>query len=70
MIWSRFGHPMSSVYKSSRKGKKEAKKTFFSVVFYKEKNSKLGSIIKSVIIAWARNGHVLVTVLIFELLIY
>jgi len=40
------------------------------MVFYKDKNNKLGSIIESVFIAWARNGHVLVTVLIFELLIY
>ncbi|OXL18564.1 hypothetical protein CAN34_12195 [Psychrobacter sp. DAB_AL32B] len=65
-FWSRYELNLQKQWKS----KNHAKKIFLSMVFYKDKNNKLGSIIESVFIAWARNGHVLVTVLFFALLIY
>ena len=66
MIWSRYELNLPKQWKM----KNDVKKIFLSIAFYKDKNSKLGSIIESVFIAWARNGHVLVTVLIFGLLTY
>ena len=64
-FWSRY----ELIVKKQLKRKSDVKKIFLSIFFYKDKNDKLGSITKSVFIAWTRNGHVLVTVLIFELLI-
>ena len=63
-FWSRY----ELIVKKQWKRKSNAKKYFLSIASYKGRNSQLGSIIKSVFIAWARNGHVLVTVLILRLL--
>ncbi len=63
-FWSRY----ELIVKKQWKRKSDTKKIFFSIASYKGRNSKLGSITKSVFIAWARNGHVLVTVLILRLL--
>ena len=35
MIWSRFGHAMSSIYKSSKKGKAMLRKYFLASLFIK-----------------------------------
>ena len=52
-FWSRYELNLQKQWKS----KKHAKKISLSMLFYKDKNNKLGSIIELVFIAWARNGH-------------
>ena len=43
MIWSRFGHAMSSIYKSSKKGKAMLRKYFLASLF-----------IEMIIISWGQ----------------